>query len=366
MVGDVLIAKDGNSALDTVCEVKQLSEVVLLSSVAILRPRYDRITSGFLRYYLESPLTRAYLKGAFITGAAIPRVILDDFRRARIVVPPLSTQRKIVGILAAYDQLVENINARIAILGEMSQALFREWFVRFCFPGHENVPFVPSSLGDIPQGWKVRPLNELCSRITDGSHRSPSSVKGGLPMASMKDMTDWGLNLSACRYISAEDFDDLVRNDCKPKVGDVLIAKDGASYLKYIFVVEKALEVVVLSSIAILRPNERIEPHLLTFILKAPSIKARLANYVTGAAIPRVILKDFARFQIAVPPRSIQTAWWEMCQPIVGLIHRLRDKSATLRKTRDLLLPKLISGQLDVEHLDIDVGEPATASELAK
>jgi len=145
--------------------------------------------------------------------------------------------------------------------------------------------------------------------------------------------------------------------DCKPKIGDVLVAKDG-SYLKYMFVVEKNLEVVLLSSVAVLRPNGKLLPHLMVFILRDPASKGRLANYVTGVAIPRVILKDFARFEVVVPPASLQAKWWQTTAPMIGLIHRLRDKNQYLRKTRDLLLPKLISGQLDVEALDIETGEP--------
>jgi type I restriction enzyme S subunit len=96
-------------------------------------------------------------------------------------------------------------------------------------------------------------------------------------MASVKDMHNWGLDLQSCRKISNEDFATLVRNDCKPLVGDVLIAKDG-SYLKHCFWVQRAMEVVILSSIAILRPNNKIRPSYLSLHLLDPQIKSRMAG----------------------------------------------------------------------------------------
>ena len=119
-----------------------------------------------------------------------------------------------------------------------------------------------------------------------------SLFPSALPMASSKDMHDWGLTMETCRLISREDFDNLVCNDCKPMKNDILITKDGANYLKHIFVNRSERDVVLLSSIAVLRPNARINPHLLAAILSYPENKNRLKNYVTGAAIPRIILKD--------------------------------------------------------------------------
>ena len=329
----------------------------------IAEERRDRIDIGFLYYLFNTRNVRAQIRGA-ATGTKVRHTSPTRIGAVKVTIPNVPTQRKIASILSAYDDLIENNTRRIAILEEMAQAIYREWFVNFHFPGHETVKLVDSTLGQTPDGWKIFPIDALCSKITDGAHRSPKSVDVGLPMASMKDMETWRLNLSTARRITQDDFDELVRIDCKPLKGDVLIAKDGASYLKYIFVVEQDEEVVLLSSVAILRPNGRLDPYLMAMILNDPPTKGRLANYVTGAAIPRVILKDFKRFEILVPPSDIQGHWHERTAPAIQLIHRLLKKNDNLRTTRDLLLPKLISGQLDVEDLDIDVG--MTAEENAE
>jgi type I restriction enzyme S subunit len=352
--GDVLIAKDGATALDTVCEIKAPLEVVLLSSVAILRPDKTKVLPSFLKSFLDAAPTRSYMKNAFTTGAAIPRVVLKDFKRVVIHLPPLDEQAKICGIICAYDDLIENNTRRIQILERMAQALYREWFVNLRFPGHAKVKLVPSRLGPIPESWEVVSIEEVCERVTDGSHSSPKSVDEGLPMASSKDMHEWGFTLATCRFISREDFNQLVRSDCKPKKNDILITKDGANYLKRIFVNRAEQEIVLLSSIAILRPNSRINTHLLAATLRSPENKTRLKNCVTGAAIPRIILKDFKRFQFVLPSRLVQTEWAKLCEPMAELCWRLVDKNQNLRRTRDLLLPKLISGALDVSKLDIE------------
>jgi type I restriction enzyme S subunit len=173
-------------------------------------------------------------------------------------------------------------------------------------------------------------------------------------MASVKDMNDWGLDIENCRRIRENDYLELIRNDCKPLKGDVLIAKDG-SYLKHIFVVDKESDLAILSSIAILRPNERMNPYFLAMYLKDSSVAARMKGYVSGVAIPRIVLKDFRKFEIVIPPEPLQKAWWGIAEPLINQCLRLMDKNANLRRTRDLLLPKLISGMLNVENLEIKV-----------
>ena len=314
----------------------------------VVNLRTDRALPEFVFYLFNTPLVRGQIKGS-ATGATVKHTAPSRIYDVSTLLPPLPIQQRIADILSAYDEFIGNSQRRIKILEAMARALYREWFVHFRFPGHENHPRVASPLGEIPQGWEVTSIEDTCDRVTDGSHSSPQSVDDGLPMASSKDMHDWGLSMEACRLVSREDFDNLVRNDCKPKKNDILITKDGANYLRYIFVNRLEQDVVLLSSIAILRPNARINPHLLAATLAHPDNKNRLKNYVTGAAIPRIILKDFKRFQFVLPDSQLQAEWAKRAEPITELCWRLVDQVQNLRRTRDLLLPRLLSGQIDVE-----------------
>jgi type I restriction enzyme, S subunit len=208
----------------------------------------DRVDPDFLFYHFCT--RRDELKRLGSIGTRTPIVNKSVFGALKLKIPPLFIQRRIAHILSAYDDLIENNLRRIRILEEMARSLYREWFVHFRFPGHEHARHVDSSVGPIPDGWEVATIGDVCKCVTDGSHLSPKSVDHGLPMASSKDMHDLGLNFETCRKISPEDFEKLVRSGCRPEKNDVLVTKDGANYLKHIFVVRDDLEVVLLSSIA--------------------------------------------------------------------------------------------------------------------
>jgi type I restriction enzyme S subunit len=319
----------------------------------------------FLYYYLSNLYD--YFR-ATAHGSIFDTVIGSGLRELKVNLPPLSEQQAIAGILGALDDKI-NLNRRIInTLDSIISALFKSWFVDFepiykggkrLQPNSSNAsisPFFPqtfvdSALGQIPYGWKISPLDEVCQRITDGSHNSPKSVKYGYPMASVKDMHQWGFNLGTCRHISESDYDELVKNDCRPLKDDVLIAKDG-SYLKHIFVVEQDLNLVILSSIAILRSNEKINSHFLAYTLRGPNAFTRMENYVTGAVLQRIVIKDFRQFPILVPPQVIQTEWANLITPMIQKCWSNIRENNILSNLRDTLLPKLMRGVVRVKQIE--------------
>ena len=167
-------------------------------------------------------------------------------------------------------------------------------------------------------------------------------------MASVKDMHDFGINVAKCRQISIEDYQELKPQDSVVKANDILVAKDG-SYLKHTFVVQKDLEVALLSSIAIIRPNVKVKPHWLAYCLRSSVVKERMKNCVSGAAIPRIILKDFRKFKIFIPPQHLMDEWNNTVELIVKQCWNLVARNENLKKQRDMLLPKLISGQIELK-----------------
>ncbi len=322
----------------------------------VVRALGGRADDSFLKAWFD----QANISG-YITGAAQPKLSQANLRRIQIRVPGLPIQRKIAAILSAYDDLIENNLRRIKILEEMAQNLYREWFVKFRYPGHENVRFVDSPLGRIPERWEASVLGQVCSGITDGAHSSPRSVDRGKPMASVKDLTPYGITFETCRHISAADFERLVRMGCQPTAGDVLIAKDGASALDTVCLLDETPRVVLLSSVAILRPDiEKVLPCILHRHLAEEATRTNMKRaFVTGAAIPRVILKDFARAGIVVPPIRLQEYYSDRERAVAAEVRVLTAVNNVLRRTRDLLLPRLISGELDVSTLDIAIPEGA-------
>jgi type I restriction enzyme S subunit len=307
-----------------------------------------KLVPEFLFYYLLSQ-NQPIRDSASESGHGTKKLDAQVLEEWPLPLPDRSTQTKIAAILSAYDELIENNRRRIALLEKLVEEIYREWFVRFRFPGHEKVKTVKG----IPETWSLKTIGRLCSKVTDGAHLSPAFFSGGKPMASVKDMHEHGFNLETVKTISENDFEALKRADCQPLKNDVLIAKDG-SYLKHVFVWNYDYEIVILSSIAILRPNlSQIRPYFFAQVLKQDSTKTMMSGYVSGSALPRIILNDFKKMHLLIPTGDLIDQFEEVVAPIYESIQTAIRQNETLVTTRDKLLPRLISGRLSVEQLDI-------------
>ena len=187
--------------------------------------------------------------------------------------------------------------------------------------------------------WNEFTLDEVCTKITDGAHRSPKSVEIGKPMASVKDLESYGLNLENARQISDEDYIELVSLGCKPELGDILIAKDGNSALDKVCIFEKEADVVLLSSVAILKPNFNIiDSRFLKYYFLSPlNISYLKRNFISGAAIPRVILRDFKKSKILLPALHEQKAITHVLGALDDKIELNRQMNETLESMAQAL-----------------------------
>ena len=188
--GDILIAKIGKRV--GVSSVYNSDEPAILSSqVAGVRAR--RIDPKFLACFIESSFFYDAIKPHFF-GSTRDNISPNRIRLTSIPFPPLPTQRKIAVILGTYDDLIENNTRRIEILEEMAQAIYREWFIEFRFPGHEGLEMVESELGLIPQGWEIKQLGEVAHLHRGKSYRSQNLVEEGegLPFLNLKNINREG------------------------------------------------------------------------------------------------------------------------------------------------------------------------------
>jgi type I restriction enzyme S subunit len=186
--------------------------------------------------------------------------------------------------------------------------------------------------------WNERILDNLCFKITDGAHHSPSEFATGIPMFSVKDMKDRGFDYSKPKKISLEDYEKLIKSGCQPKIDDILIAKDG-SVMKHVFRVKQTPDYVLLSSIAILRPNKAIiDPTFLVYSIKTPDItETILNNYVSGSGVPRIVLKDFKKVEIKFPPLPEQHAIASVLSSLDDKIDLLHRQNTTLESMAETL-----------------------------
>lgn len=156
----------------------------------------------------------------------------------------------------------------------------------------------------VPDGWSIDSLNDLCDLITDGSHFSPTPQDDGEIIVNVKDMADWGINYDSCTRISKKDFDLLFKQNCSPKNQDVLLSKDGTIGRVVIF--NNIREVVLLSSIAILRVNKYLVPEYLYSVLRSHIFERQIYQFQSGSALKRLVIKDIYKLFIPYPKNKHQ------------------------------------------------------------
>jgi len=354
---DILITNSGTiGRMALVPHVPETGRTTFQKSVAIIKPNCERVIPRWLYYCLKAEKDALI---AWAGGTAQKNLLLRDLRAYEVQLPPLPSQHKIASILSAYDDLIENNLRRIKILEKMAQNLYREWFVKFRFPGHEKVRMVDSTMGKIPEGWDVTTLDSVLSILESGSR-----PKGGID-PSMRDVPSIGAenilglgkyDFSKEKFVSREFFEKMKRGHINNF--DVLLYKDGAKIGRKSMFRDNFphSECCINEHVFILRTNEKCGQAYLFFWLDQPDITAGIINLNANAAQPGINQKGVKGIPILLPDRKFLDLFDEFVEPLLAKLFNLAKKNQVLRRTRDLLLPKLISGELDVSELDIKTG----------
>ena len=313
------------------------------AQMLILRADDEIINRKFLFYQTCSDDFQTKLKN-FASGSAQPQVPIIDLKEVEIVVPPLPTQRKIAAVLSAYDDLIENNTRRIAILEEMASTIYREWFVEFRFPGHEEVERVESELGLIPQGWEVGELGDLAE-----------SVRRNIKQSDINQETPYfGLEHLPRKSIALSNWDAVDSiNSAKLafKKGEILFGKIRPYFHK---VGVAPLDGICSSDAIVIRPK-RNECFATTLSCVSSDHFIEYATMTSqGTKMPRADWKVLVKYPVVIPPEQITQRFSSFVRNVVDEIQNLIFQNINLRETRDLLLPKLISEEIDVSELDID------------
>ena len=290
--------------------------------------------SKFVYYYMTTSDFQGEMDGR-ATGTTVVGLRQPELMKCVVRCPDLDTQKKIASILSSIDEKIlinDKINEN---LEQQVQTLFADW------------------LSANSESATEIALGNICTKVTDGSHFSPKDDStSSIPMLSVKDMREFDFDLTSCKHICEDDYEKMIANDCVPQVNDILVAKDG-SYLKEIFICNEKRKLAILSSIAIFRPNTTvIHPEILLAFLKSPRVLQEVRdNYVSGSALPRIVLKDFKKLTFSLPDMDAQNL-------IAPLFASIREQIAVnvaenkyMTQLRDTLLPKLMSGELNVDNI---------------
>jgi type I restriction enzyme S subunit len=304
----------------------------------VVRPRdTDVLTTKFLYYALRPKLSEFR---SISTGAATKFLTLTILNDTEIQLPPLPTQQRIAGILSAYDELIENSQRRIKILESMARALYREWFVHFRFPGHESVPRIPSPLGEIPQGWEVKNLGDLCTLVKDAYRDAQHSE---LPLLDLARMPSRTLAPQETGQPS-----ELTTSRIVFQPGDTLF---GAIRCYLHKVVVMHYPGVTNTSVLVLRPKKAHFRSLLAVVASDAETIRWAETQSTGTKMPVINWGVFQNMPTPIPTQSLAQEYERLAGPILDEIGTLATQIQNLRRTRDLLLPRLLSGQINVEAI---------------
>lgn len=288
--GDVLISSSISAGLTQASCIKE-DGVIIGSDINILRPK-ENIDGGFLARVINANAKK--LK-RFFEGSVILHLRNENIKKISVKIPKsIEEQQKIAKALDLFDEMIANKREELEVLKELKKTMMKTLFDR-------TKRFKDENGNEYPE-WEEKTLNEICESVSDGSHFSPKTVKNGKMMLSVKDMDACGFNFSNCKRITETDFDNLVKQNCKPQINDVLLSKDG-SVFKYVFKVDKEIDAVLLSSIAIIRPNtKKIDSNFLVQCFKNTHLTHLfLRKNTTGTAIQRVVLKNLKNIQLPIP-----------------------------------------------------------------
>ena len=314
-----------------------LTSVGTLGSVYVVKPgdrfyfkdgnltwfrNFKGLDSQFLFYWIGSPQGKAELQKCTI-GSSQSAFTIVLLKGIEIALPPMPVQQRIATILSAYDELIENSLRRIKILEAMARGLYREWFVHFRFPGHENHPRVASALGEIPEGWEVKPLFDL-TKVNYGKNLSTKKLAndGAYPV--------YGAAKIIGRYTEYTLEHRTLICGCRGSVGEMQISQPQCYVTNNSFTFDPT--------------------HPDNFFWLFHMLKERgLRDVVGGAAQPQITLDGISSVDLITPPLQLRTHFQQTVQAMFKQSWLLDSQIQNLRHTRDLLLPRLLSGQINVE-----------------
>ncbi len=326
--GDVAVVRTGYPG--TACVIPSKLSISNCADLVIIRPS-EEVNAKYLTCVFNSTWGQGTIAGTLV-GVAQQHFNVSAAKEMKVNLPPRQTQDKIAAIIYNYNDLIENNTRRIEILEEMARSLYREWFVNFRFPGHEQVKMVDSELGLIPEGWEFGRLDDALILQRGFDLPTKQRKEGSIPIYASTGITG-------------------THNEAKVKAPGVVTGRSGS--LGTVIYVDE--DFWPLNTTLWVKEFRRVTPLYAFYLLS----DLKLEQYNSGAAVPTLNRNDIHGLPVVLPPQRILEQFNQFVEALIVLKKNLIKRNDNLRQTRDLLLPKLISGEIDVEKLDINTGEVA-------
>jgi type I restriction enzyme S subunit len=354
--GDVAVVRTGYPG--TACVIPESLPDSNCADLVVITPSKE-LNSFYLAAIFNSAWGMASVRGNLV-GVAQQHFNVGAAKEMEVTLPPRAEQDRIAGILSAYDELIENSQRRIRLLEDMARALYREWFVHFRFPGHESVTCLPSALGDIPQGWEVKNLESLIKQqigggwgkdAADEEHSEPAWVIRGtdIPDARSSQVTKVPYRFHTASNLRAR----------RLQQGDIVFEVSGGSkgqpVGRALFISPQIVSALNGDDIICASFCKRVHPDAVGYgseLLYLSFLEGYESGEIEQFQVQSTGISNFkwteyiAQTLRVVPPEALRLRFRSLVAPMFSQIGTLGLQIQNLRRTRDLLLPRLLSGQV--------------------
>jgi len=320
----------------------------------VFRGKKEVSDNDFIYYLSKTDWFRQNAVNSMVGASGRQRADAKFVGKTKLFIPPLPTQRKIANILSAYDDLIENNLKRIKLLEEMAQITYEEWFVRMKFPGHETAVFDEES--GLPEGWKKVKIKDIAVFQNGYAFYTKGYSNEGFPVIDLGNISEYSdLQISGNeKLISKELYDkskkfQLRKNDIVMAMTDVtsalrILAKSG--------IIHKNDTYVLNQRVGMFRPAiKEIDYVFLYALLNDPRLIGKMKAVSKGAVQFYFNTKDIVNYVSFLPSKPIIIEFIKIYKPLIELRMKLKKENQRLKEARDILLPRLMTGMIDVEKM---------------
>lgn len=285
------------------------------------------------------------------TGSTFKSVTKSDLERLDLPLPPNQEQRKIASVLYNVDEYIQKTDEVIEQADKVKTGIMQDLF-RNGIDNPETKDL--RRIGQVPAHWNVVNLEEICTEITDGTHKSPPTIEEGYPYITSQNVRNWGFDLTDLKYISEEDHK-RITSRCDPEKGDILYVKDGAN-TGNVNVNTLDFEFSLLSSVALIKPNrDRVKPWFLKYLFSWPKFRELTLSQMSGTGISRLTISKLEKTDVLLPPVSEQERIVDILDEYYSYQKNQRETRNQLQRLKNGLMQDLLAGVIRTVDGDINI-----------
>ena len=343
-IDDILIGKDGARFFEDIIIYRQREKPALLSSIAILRCDKSKILPDFLYYVLRTPSFRQDVKDNYGSGSAIPRIILKDFKRMMVSYPSLEKQQAIISVLTAIDSKIQANTEINDNLQQQLTAIYKSWYQDFSLVN--DTELVETAYGTIPKGWHYVLLGDLCQSISV-THKFDKNALIFLNTGDVEDGRFLHSNLMAVKEMPGQ-----AKKTIAP--GDILYSEIRPINRHFAYVNFPSDNYVVSTKLMVIR-DKNFDTRRLYHYLTSENVlnELQLQAESRSGTFPQIRFENVSKLPILIADEQTESEFVKILHTVFDQIEQLNRENKQLSELRDTLLPKLMSGEIDVSDIQL-------------